>query len=167
MTNTGNREETQTEQYAGNTDLWRSVRHRTVILVATQIPLPSVCFHHEVTIAVPIYRSLHTPEPRNPQKGSKRTSRASRQKNIEKVPPNTDFAFFLNLFRVIWDFCATFLTLRAGRPGKSFLRLFGGFQGSGVWRLLHMGIAITTLRLEPSRRLIVVIDVSRECQWGP
>ena len=40
-------------------------------------------------------------------------------------------------------------TLRARRPGKTFLRLFGGggggfgtFSGSGVRRLLYMGIAI-------------------------
>ena len=40
------------------------------------------------------------------------------------------------------DFFGTFLTLRAGRPGKTFLRLFGGFgaQGCGAscicWEIL-------------------------------
>ena len=46
-----------------------------------------------IAIAVPIYGSLHTPEPRNPQKVSKRTSRASLpgvSKKCRKSSPSTD-----------------------------------------------------------------------------
>ena len=86
-------------------------------------------------IAIPIYRSLHTP--RNPQKVSKRSSQASPpgvSKKCRKSPPNTDFDAFLTLFRVLWDFVDTFLTLQAGRPGKTFWDFLGisGPQGLGT-----------------------------------
>ena len=89
--------------------------------------------------AIPIYRSLHTPEPRNPQKVSKRTSQAS-PSGVSKKSPNTDFVVFLTPFRVIWHFFDTFLTLQAGRPGNAILRLFGDFgprapRDSCIWRL--------------------------------
>ena len=46
---------------------------------------------------------------------------------------------------VLGDFCDTFLTLRAGRPGNTFLRLFGDFGARGCGdSLLYMGIAIAT-----------------------
>ena len=38
-----------------------------------------------------------------------------------------------------------FVTLRAGRPGKTFLRLFGGVRGSGMLRLLYMADHIANL----------------------
>ena len=61
-------------------------------------------------------------------------------KKVTKKSPNTDFVVFLTPFRVIWDFFDTFLTLRAGRPGNTFLRLFGDFgprepRNSCIWRL--------------------------------
>ena len=39
-----------------------------------------------ITIAIPIHRSLHTSEPRNPQKVSERSSRASHQESAGKDP---------------------------------------------------------------------------------
>ena len=52
----------------------------------------------------------------------------------KKSPLNSDFDTFLTLFRVFWDFSDTFLTLRAGRFGKTFLRLLGtsGPEGLGI-----------------------------------
>ena len=62
-------------------------------------------------------------------------------KKVSKKSPNTDFVVFLTHFRVIRDFFDTFfLTLRARRPGNTFLRLFGDFGARGcgdscIWRL--------------------------------
>ena len=68
-------------------------------------------------------------------------------KKVSKKSPNTDFGVFLTLFRVIWDFFGTFLTLRAGRPGNTFFDTFWGFRGSGVWRLLYMAAPIASIIL--------------------
>ena len=87
-----------------------------------------------MTIAIPIYRSHHTPEPRNPQKVSKRRSLGLPARSVKKVfkkSPNTDFVVFLTHFRFIWDFFDTYLTLRARRPRNAFLRLFGDFRPRG------------------------------------
>ena len=96
-----------------------------------------------LTMGTAIYRSLHTPEPRNPKKVSKRSSRASPPgvpKKCRKSPRTLIFDTFLTRFRVFWDFFDTFLTLRAGRPGRTVLRLFSRFRGSRVWRLLYMAV---------------------------
>ena len=100
-----------------------------------------------VTIAIPIYRSLHTPEPRNPQKVSKSRSRASRP-GVSKKCQRTDFGVFLIHFRVIWDFFDTFLTLLAWRPGNAFLRLFGGFRAQRASGLLYMAAGHATLQMQ-------------------
>ena len=60
-------------------------------------------------------------------------------KKVSKKSPNTNFVVFLTHFQVIWDFFDTFLTLRGGRPGNTFLRLFRGFGARGcgdscIWR---------------------------------
>ena len=73
-------------------------------LSCVQTPRPrDTPFHAGVTLAIFIYRSFHTPEPRNPPKVSKRTSRASPPgvKKVSKKSPDTDFVVFLTLFRVI------------------------------------------------------------------
>ena len=73
-----------------------------------------VCF----AIAIPVYRSLHTPEPRNPQKSQKGLPGPPGpecQKSVEKSP-DIEFHTFWTLFRVLRDFFDTFLTLPAGRP---------------------------------------------------
>ena len=81
-----------------------------------------------------IYRSLHTPEPRDFQKVSKRSSWASPpgvSTKVSKKSPNTDFDALLTLFWILWDFFRHFLTLRAGRPGKTATRLFWDFGARG------------------------------------
>ena len=89
------------------------------------------------------YTGVSTPPsaeiPQKSQKGLPGPPRPECQKSVEKSP-NTDFGVFLTHFRVIWDFFDTFLTLRAGRPGNTFLRLFGDFgprrpRHSCIWRL--------------------------------
>ena len=47
-----------------------------------------------------------------------------------------------------------FLDTQAGRPGETFWRLFGGFLGSGFWRLLHMGIVPWLMGNESVTKLI-------------
>ena len=104
-----------------------------------------------------IYRSLDTPEPRNPRKVSKRCTRGLPARSVKKVSkksPNTNFVVFLTHFRVVWDFFDTFLTLRARRFGSTFLRPFGGFGARGrgdscIWRfpLQPQGLKFQT-RLE-------------------
>ena len=46
-------------------------------------------------------------------------------KKVSKKSLNTDFVVVLTLFRVISHFFDTFLTLWAGTPRNTFLRLFG------------------------------------------
>ena len=101
-----------------------------------------------------IYRSRHTPEPRNHKKVSKRSSRASPpgvSKKCRQSPPNTDFAVSLTRFRVFWDFFDTFSTLWAGRPGEDGFETFLGFRGSGVWRLLYMAAPIVNVIILKTR----------------
>ena len=96
-----------------------------------------------VAIGAAVYRSFHTPEPRNPQKVSKGGSRASRpgvSKKVSKKSQMTQKRAKKTTKSVFGDFFDTFLTLRAGRPGKSFLRLFGDFGARGcgdscIWGL--------------------------------
>ena len=74
------------------------------------------------------YTGVSTPPspeiPKKSQKGVPGPPGPECQKSVEKVP-DTDFVVFLTLVRVIWDFFDTFLTLRAGTPGNTFLRLLG------------------------------------------
>ena len=76
---------------------------------------------------------------RNPPKSLKKVFPGLRARSVKKVSKNES--------ERLQNQCSwTFLTLRAGRRGNAFLRLFGGFRGSGgVWRLLYMGIAIAAL----------------------
>ena len=98
----------------------------------------SSCFvvffvYFSLAIAIPMHRSLHTPEPRNPPKSLKRVFRPECQKSVEQAR-----TLILTLFWVFWDFFDTFfLTLRARRPGKTPFETFWGFRDSGVWRLLY------------------------------
>ena len=108
-----------------------------------------------VAIGAAIYRSLHTPEPRNPQKVSKGGSRASRpgvSKKCRKVPNNPkksqkDYKISVRgLFRHFFD--------TPGREAREVLfETFWGFRGSGVWRLLYMGLAharlVATIHMSP------------------
>ena len=64
----------------------------------------------------PIQESPH-PRPPNPQKVSKRSSRASRP-GVSKKCPKAPEHWFWHHFDSFFD---TFLTLRAGRPGKEGL----------------------------------------------
>ena len=96
-------------------------------------------FHENLAIATAIYRSpedLWAPKSpqslkkvfpglptRNVQKVSKRSQRI--QKKVKKVS-KSGFGIFSTLF-----FFDTFCTSRAGRPGKTFLRLFGDFGAPG------------------------------------
>ena len=83
-----------------------------------------------------------SPHPRAPEspKSLKKDFPGLPVKKVSKKSPNTDFVVFLALFRVIWHFFDTFLTLQAGRPGNTILRLFGDFGPRGprdscIWRL--------------------------------
>ena len=75
---------------------------------------------------------------------------------VSKKSPSTHIVVVLTLFRVIWDFFDTFLTLRAGRPGNTFSRLFGDFGARGrgdscVWGLQSQSWAWTWLnQISPS-----------------
>ena len=89
-----------------------------------------------VTFGTAIYRSPEALWARNPEEVSERSSRASPLgvlKKCRKRPPNTAFDTFLTLSWVLWDFFDTFLTLRAGRLGKTFLRLLGVFGPRRPW----------------------------------
>ena len=101
-----------------------------------QDPKPTPILSKSLAIALPIYRSLHTPEPRNPKSLKKMFLGLPTRsvKKVSKKSPNTDFVAFLTLFRVIRDFFDTFLTLQAGRSGNTFLRLLGisGPEGLGT-----------------------------------
>ena len=88
-----------------------------------------------------IQESPHPRPPKSPKslKKSFPGLPARSVKKVSKKSPHTLFGVFLTHFRVIWDFFDTFLTLRAGRPGNAFLRLFGDFGGRGcgdscIWR---------------------------------
>ena len=99
-----------------------------------------------ITIAIPIYRSQIEAFPGLPVRSVKKVSKKS---------PNTDFVVFLNLCLVISDFFDTFLKLRAGTPGNTFLRLFGDFgprapRDSCIWGLqsqIFDGCATSNLRI--------------------
>ena len=92
-----------------------------------------------LTIAIPIYRSLHTtPEAPYSQKVSKRSCRAGGpprpecQKGVEKVLKHwflTPFWLFLGSFGTFFD------TLKR-EAREDFFETFWGFRGSAVWRLL-------------------------------
>ena len=68
-------------------------------------------------------------------------------KKVSKKPPSADFAVFLTLFRVIWDFFDTFFATPGREALEVLFQTFWGFRGSGVWRLLLVGIAIAILSL--------------------
>ena len=70
---------------------------------------------------------LHTPEPRNPQKVSKKGVPGPPGPECPKKSPSTDFVVFLTLFRVIWDFFDTFWTLAR----EHLFEAFWGFSGLG------------------------------------
>ena len=53
------------------------------------------------------------------------------QKSVEKVPNDPEKKVKKITKSVFGDFFDTFLTLWAGRPGKSFLRAFGDFGARG------------------------------------
>ena len=96
-----------------------------------------------LTMGTAIYMSLHTLEPRNPQKVPPGVS-----KKCRKSPRTLIFDTFLTCFRVFWDFFDTFLTLRAGRPGKPVLRLFFGISGlAGVETPVYGGSHRNPVRL--------------------
>ena len=85
--------------------------------------------------------------PKKSQKGLPGPPRSECQKSVEKVLKD----FFMKKSQKgvkisVRDFFETFLTLRAGRPGNTFLRVFGDF-GARVWRLLYMAVPIARLTL--------------------
>ena len=82
-----------------------------------------------------IYRSLHALKPWNPRK----VSPARSVKKVSKKSQMTRKWVKKTTKLVFGDFLDTFLTLRAGRPGSTFLRLFGDFGARGcrdscLWR---------------------------------
>ena len=89
-----------------------------------------------------IYRSLDTPEPRNPRKVSKRCSRASRPgvpKKCRKSPRTLILLVFLTHFQVIWDLFRHFFDTPGREAREHLFETFrGGFGGSGAWRLLYI-----------------------------
>ena len=62
----------------------------------------------------------------NPQKVSKKSPRASRPGMSKKSREKSRKSLFLTLI-----FSKRFATLQAGRPGETFLRLFGDFRSGG------------------------------------
>ena len=98
-------------------------------------------------IAAAIYRSLEGLWARNPQNVSKGCSSASQPGVSEKCRKSPKWPEkeskrlqnqYLGTFRHFFD--------SPGREGREHLfETFWGFRGSGVWRLLYMGIAIVIL----------------------
>ena len=68
--------------------------------------------------------------PKKSQKGVPGPPGPECQQSVEKVP-NDRTEVKKTTKSVFGEFFDTFLTLRAGRPGKSFLRLFGNFGARG------------------------------------
>ena len=90
--------------------------------------------------AIPIYRSLHTPEPRNPQKVSKRRSRPSRpgvSKKVSKKSLKTDFVVFLTHFSGLLGLFRHFF--------EHLFETFWGFRVQSASGLLYMAAPIATL----------------------
>ena len=125
----------------------------------------------DLAIAIPIYRSLHTPERRNPQNvrseklhekqihkiflGSGQSNKTSQtglpgpdrqecQKSVEKVSEHWFWHLFDSFSGPLGLF-GTFLTLGAGRPGKTFCETFRGFWSQSASGLLYMAVPIATL----------------------
>ena len=76
----------------------------------------------------PIYRSLHTPEPRNPQKVSKSRSRASRpgvSKKCRKSPRTLILESFWLIFESFETFSTLFWHSWPGGPGTPFWDFLG------------------------------------------
>ena len=81
-----------------------------------------------------IYRSLEALRAENREKVSKKSSWAFRPRVSKKVPKKVEKSLkrhFLETFRGLFDLFGTFLRLWAGRPRKTFLRLFCGFRPGG------------------------------------
>ena len=78
------------------------------------------------------YTGVSTPlSPKKSQKGLPGASQAGVPRRCRKSPRTLILTPFLTPFWVFWDFFDTFLALRLGRPGKTFLRLFGDFGAQG------------------------------------
>ena len=98
-----------------------------------------------IAIGAAIYRSPEALWARNPQKVSKRCSRASRprvSKKCRKKSRMTRKESKRLQNQCSGDFFGTFLTLRAGRPGNTLLRLFGDFGARGCGDSCIWGFAI-------------------------
>ena len=100
-------------------------------------------FQKIIAIGADIYRSPEALWARNPQKVSKWCSRASRpgvSKKCRKSAKCPEKESKRLQHQCSGTFSTLFLTLPTGRPGKSFLRLFGdsGARGCGdscIWGL--------------------------------
>ena len=91
-----------------------------------------------------IYRSPEALWARNPQKVSKKCSRASRpgvSKKCRKVP-NDPKKSQKDYKSSVWGLFRHFFDIPGGEAREHLFDTFWGFRGSGVWRLLYMGIAI-------------------------
>ena len=84
-----------------------------------------------------IYRCLQAIRARNPQKSQKSLKKVSKSlparsvrkvsKGVKKSRKSLGKVLEKSIFSVFCLFSKTFWTLRAGRPGETFLRLFGDF----------------------------------------
>ena len=94
-------------------------------------------YEHRVTMGTNIYRSLHTPEPRNPQKVSKRSSPASPlgvSKKYRKSPKRPE-----NESKRCQNQCSGtfrhFFDTPGGEAREDCFETFLGFRSLRVWRL--------------------------------
>ena len=62
-----------------------------------------------------------------------------------RVDPKNRQKCVKTVFVDFFDVRGRFLTLRAGRPGETLLRLFGDFRARGSGDFCKMGIAIVEL----------------------
>ena len=93
-----------------------------------RVKLVLYAYECSVAIGTAIYTSPEALSPQNTSKVSKRSSRASLPgvpKKCRKSPKGPEKESKRTRKWVFGDFFDTFLTLWAGRPGKTFLRLLG------------------------------------------
>ena len=118
-----------------------------------------------LAIAIPIYRSLHRPEPRNPQKSLKKVwpgLPAQSVKKVSKKSPNTRFRLLLDSFSGPLGLLRHFFGTPGREAREDLFETFVGFWGQRAPGLLYMAVPIATQPSDFCRSLFLRNSRRRE-----